>query len=105
MTDHPSPHPMIVTETPTIMDGRVVRWFRDEHDEKTGEPLVSASRNGVQIAQEMLTGADEAAVASAFDVHRRLVNGPDRGHGADLTDVITHRRRGLFASSGLEAVR
>ena len=36
---------MIVTVSPTIMDGTVVRWFESKGAEKAFRPIATASRN------------------------------------------------------------
>lgn len=81
---------MIVTVTPTVMSGRVVRWHLSEIAEEMNEPQVSASRDGVlvhgylhMVQPEILTAATAAYEALSRD------------SGVDLEHLATHRRRGL----------
>ena len=50
MTETPVETPQaVVIVTPTIMDGTVVRWYRDADAVAYGAELLSASRNGVMV--------------------------------------------------------
>jgi hypothetical protein len=40
---------MVITATPTVQDGYVVRWYRNLGTATRGSELVSASRNAVMI--------------------------------------------------------
>jgi hypothetical protein len=75
---------VIVTVTPTIMDGQVVRWYASEAAEEAHRPLLSASRNGVMIHAAYLHHVEELLDA-ARDTHARLER------GEDVEDVATHR--------------
>ena len=88
----------VVTVTPTIMDGTVVRWYGSlEAAENPGVcGIISASRNGVMGGGDYITRADWEAASSA---HVALA----RDQNADLGHLATHRRKG-FMSSELTAV-
>lgn len=79
---------MIVTVTPTIMDGTVVRWYAGEDAEDRGEELASASRNRAIVAD----GAPDSLRCTAESVHAEL----RRNRNADLSYLATHRRERLF---------
>lgn len=78
---------MIVTVTPTIMDGTVVRWYADLAAEDHGEELASASRNRVVWVK-----GPDSLYCTANSVHHTLRDDPN----ADLDYLATHRREGLF---------
>ncbi|MGX4657087.1 hypothetical protein ACWCHM_26060 [Micromonospora sp. SCSIO 07396] len=84
---------MIVTVTPTLMDGTVVRWHWGESDANNPgiEPIVSASRNGVRVGV-YLHQVPADVMAAAQQAYDAL----SRDHHADLKHLATHRRRGLF---------
>lgn len=85
---------MIVTVTPTIMDGQVVRWYRDSlalDDILSAEPVVSASRNGVLIGG-YLHQVPADVLALAQDVHANLA----RDRNAPVQQLATHRKRRMF---------
>lgn len=82
---------MIVTVTPTIQDGTVVRWYLNESAAELRREVVSASRNGVlvngylhEIPAEVMADAQAAYEALRHD--RR----------AEVAHLATHRHRGLF---------
>lgn len=77
---------MIVTSTPTICDGTVVRWYRSEQAAIDGNAQVTASRNGVSVPG-VVDVQWKPAVDAAWDIHRKL----RRDRDADVSDVITHR--------------
>lgn len=77
---------MIVTTTPTIMDGQVLRWYTNEIAEEAHRPLLSASRNGVQVHAEHLHQV-EHLLDDARRAHERLAR------GEDVTDMATHHTR------------
>ena len=85
-----SGEPWIVTVTPTIGDGTVVRWFASEYAAERCRPTVSASRNRVCIDGDF--GTDEeriklmAVIESAHEAHRLL-----RRSRVDLSGLATHR--------------
>ena len=82
---------MIVTVTPTIMDGTVVRWYHNENAVEYGREMVSASRNGVRVNGYLtdVPGDVLSAAQQAYETLRR----DDR---TDISHLATHRRRGLF---------
>lgn len=85
---------MIVTVTPTIMDGTVVRWYYDETplaELSSHQPQVSASRHGVLVHAYLHTLPD-GLLTLAQDVCRQL----QRDRDADVRHLATHRRRSLF---------
>jgi len=81
----------VVTVTPTIMDGTVVRWYRSlaaaESPAVCG--IISASRTGVIGGGDLITPADWEA---AWSVHEQL----SRDQSADLDHLATHRRQSLM---------
>lgn len=78
---------MIVTVTPTIMDGTVVRWYAGEDAEDRAEELASASRNRAIVADS----APDSLRCTAESVHAAL----RQNRNADLNYLATHRREGL----------
>jgi len=81
---------LIVTVTPTIGDGAVVRWHRSHESASYGNEFMSASRNGVMV-ECYLHEVPEQALAdarAAFDLLRR-------GRRDDVQQFATHVRRGL----------
>ncbi|RAN92645.1 hypothetical protein GAR05_06137 [Micromonospora saelicesensis] len=84
---------MIVTVTPTIGDGTVVRWYYTESDaEQPGiEPVISASRNGVRIGV-FFHQLPDGLFATAQETYEQL----RRDSNADVKHLATHRRRNLF---------
>jgi hypothetical protein len=80
---------MIVTITPTVMDGTVLRWY--DADDGTGQPVMSVSRNRVSVLDK--DRVDPAAVQAAAEAHAALKT--DRY--ADVRGYATHyrTRRGL----------
>ena len=86
--------PYVVTVTPTISDGVVVRWHMSLGAAGGGYPVLSASRNAV-IVHEATLRSDAAHEAlrqlldHAFAVQVRI------RRGDDVRDLATHERRGL----------
>lgn len=87
----------IITVTPTVMDGTVVRWYRDLKDYEVAEPVLSASRNrwmthGGKTAPQM--PAEWLRVAR--ETHTILREDWE----ADVSHLATHRaprgRRGML---------
>lgn len=88
------PHPTVVTVTPTIMSGTVVRWYPNEAAEASHGPHVSASRDAVMIHGTLTFPPDDdgwfrAALAAAHDAYQTLLADPK----ADMSHLATHRRR------------
>ncbi len=77
---------MIVTTTPTIMDGHVLRWYPNETTERSERPLLGVSRNGISVHATYLHQV-EHLLDDAREAHRRLAA------GQDVTDLATHRSR------------
>jgi len=81
---------IVVVEYPTIMDGWVVRWYRDEEQANHGDELISASRNGVvRLASSPLAMELEPI---ALEVYVKI-KGHYRGFGEGehpWADVLTH---------------
>jgi len=80
--------PVVIID-PTVMDGRVVRWYTSASAAERGRELVSASRNGISTdAMVRSDEADELAdlVRVAGQVADLLVR------GRDVSDLATHRR-------------
>jgi hypothetical protein len=81
----------VVVATATIMDGRVVRWYRSETHAAAHECSVSASAHRVSVHDDDYQTLPGEWVALAMDVHRQLARDPD----ANVGHVATHRRVGL----------
>lgn len=84
---------MIVTITPTVMDGTVLRWYDAETD--TGRPVMSVSRNRVEVYdQDHVTPSAAQAAAEAYAELKG-----DRY--ADVRRYATHyrTRRGLVPAT------
>jgi len=76
----------VVVKTQTVMDGAVVRWYRNyENANNSRACLISASRNGVMAAGYITPDLFEAA----WRIHLRLQ--ATRGR-ANVADVVTHER-------------
>lgn len=76
---------MIVTITPTVMDGTVLRWY-DADDIAGRKPVMSVSRNRVQVHDpDAVTPASFQAAAVAYAELKR-----DRL--ADVRRFATHYR-------------
>lgn len=75
----------LVTSTPTVCDGTVLRWYRSEHAARYGNESISASRNGVfgQHGHHLNPGIFNAA----WSAHLRLAADRD----ADMSDLVTHK--------------
>lgn len=83
---------MIVTVTPTIMDGTVVRWYlTDDPEAALTAPGISASRNEVRVnvPEDEIPPAIRAAAQAGHEALRR---DPE----VDLAGLATHRRQGLL---------
>jgi hypothetical protein len=79
---------MIVTISPTVMDGQVVRWYASEAAAEHGDSQMSASRHGVLVHCFLhLIPAEHLAEA------QRLY-GVLRDGGQVPDGVATHRRLG-----------
>jgi hypothetical protein len=83
------PTKWVVTVTPTIQDGQVVRWYRTLVAAENGVETMSASRNGVMV-NGFLHEVGPTLLAVAEDIRRGLSAGWDVSHAA------THRRTHLF---------
>jgi hypothetical protein len=84
---------VVVIDFPTIMDGHVVRWYADEHAANHHDPIISASREAVQIhepgplATELLPQAEQ--VGRQVYVYYR-----EGGRGEKTwAPILTHRAR------------
>ncbi len=76
---------MIITTTPTIQDGQVLRWYLSPGAEDRGQAIASASRNAVLVNGRLEDV--EPVLDDARRAHQRLVR------GEDVTDMATHRTR------------
>jgi hypothetical protein len=86
----------VVVDFPTIMDGYVVRWYAAEHDANHGDPIISASRNGV--VKHTPGVAADALEALAMEVHDLIASwygrhpaGCGAGSEKPWQHVLTHR--------------
>lgn len=77
----------VVTVTATVMSGKVVRWYRPRST-RSGDELVSASRDGVLVKCFLHEAAD--VLDAANEAYRRLAAGGDVG------ELATHRRTRLL---------
>lgn len=82
---------MIITVTPTIMSGTVVRWYKNEYAEETGREIMSASRERVMVTGGDVTNSENMAelislMATAAGVML------DLRRGKDVSSLATHRR-------------
>lgn len=84
---------MIVTITPTVMDGTVLRWYdADDPAEVTGsQPVMSVSRNRVDVLDQ--NRVQPAAAQAAAEAYAEL----KANRYADVRGYATHyrTRRGL----------
>jgi len=77
---------MIVTITPTVMDGTVLRWYpTDDPAQAVGQPIVSVSRNRMEAHAEDVPEQVQRDAIAAFAELRA-----DRG--ADVRRFATHYR-------------
>lgn len=79
--------PPVVTVTPTICDGTVVRWHRDVSAAANHRMVVSVSRNGVSIHTEYLHQVADGWLVAAKAVYEQL----RRDRNADVKHLVTHR--------------
>lgn len=77
----------VVIYYPTIMDGKVLRWYRSVEAAENGAEVVNASRNGVTVPG-LVTMADKPLIEHAFSVHQQLAANRD----ADVTEFVTHTK-------------
>lgn len=82
----------VITVTVTVMDGTVVRWFRDLNAAENMRAAVSASRNGVSIHAEYLTDVPKLWVDAALEAYGELKVNRD----VNLSGMATHRHRGAM---------
>lgn len=73
---------MIITLTPTALDGVVLRWY--EAEDATGKPAVKVSHNRVEINTDVPVDVRENAIAAFRELSR------DRC--ADMRHYATHLR-------------
>lgn len=89
MSEVPDETPQaVVIVTPTIMDGTVVRWYRDSDAVVYGAELLSASRNGVMVlAHCYLHQIPPAWIEAATAAYQ------DLKAGRSVAELATHRTR------------
>lgn len=78
---------MIVTITPTVMDGTVLRWY--DADDDTGKPVMSVSRNRVEVYEKDRIGPMDAEMAAKAYAELK------RNRYADVRCYATHARMRL----------
>lgn len=83
---------MIVTITPTVMDGTVLRWYDADDTEQLERPVMSVSRNRVEVYEK--DRIDPDAARSAAEAYAELK--ADRY--ADVRSYATHARVSLFGA-------
>lgn len=78
---------------PTVMDGLVLRWYRDETAAQIGDEILSASRNGVLVKGHLHTVPAEALAKAneAFEILR------DNGPRQLAAQMATHRRKSVMS--------
>lgn len=76
---------MIVIVTPTIMDGRVIRWYDNEAAVEQHDQVASASRNAVEFYRDDIPAHVRDAAQGA---HRELAKNRD----ADVRHYATHTK-------------
>lgn len=79
---NPAPRPPVVTATPTIMSGLVVRW----HAVVNGDALLSASRSCVMIHGDV----DLARIEPWLDDARRAHEALKAGRRDEAAALATH---------------
>jgi hypothetical protein len=83
----------VTTYSPTIIDGPVIRWYRDLGHAEGRAAAISVSRDGVSVDAFIRTTADRdallVAIERAVDVQGQILNGEDVSHHA------THERARL----------
>jgi hypothetical protein len=80
------PTPVVLVRT-TIMTGTVVTWYRTIEAAQTYRPTLSASRRGVAVEEDYLTGIPAGWVTAAAKVYGLLRRTPD----LDVSHLATHR--------------
>ncbi|WP_395109806.1 hypothetical protein [Actinomadura sp. SCN-SB] len=75
----------VVTVTHTIMDGPVVRWYRDLTAAELNSCLLSASRTGVMIHGEVYLHDLPAEWITAAELAHKSLKA-----GADVSGLATH---------------
>ncbi|MFB4312934.1 hypothetical protein [Actinomadura sp. 21ATH] len=95
--------PPVITVTSTIMDGTVVRWFRNLGEAELQQPVLAASRHGVSVHAPYLTDIADTWVADARRAHEEL----RRDRRANMTGWATHQQREVtgFRSGPLEPIK
>src|SRR5258707_11553269 len=87
------PTQMVVVVTPTIMDGTVVRWYRNLATAEGNRELISAGRNGVMTGPGVyLTDIPDDLIDQAKTLHDQL----RRERRPDLSHLATHSHRGFL---------
>jgi hypothetical protein len=76
---------VIVTVTPTVMDGTVLRWYAAD-DDAGQHPVMSVSRNRVQVHEK--DAVTPAAAQAAAEAHAAL----KRDRYANVLGYATHAR-------------
>jgi len=77
----------VVTVTPTLADGTVVRWHLSVRAATNMSAVVSASRRGVAVHTTYLQEVPADWLAAATAAYEQLVRDP----GAGLGHLATHR--------------
>lgn len=82
---------VIVTTTPTIQSGAVVRWYMDMYDAHNYLEFMSASREKVTVRDATISNPREMLflvdmIESAVEVM------DDLRAGKDVSELATHRR-------------
>ena len=83
----------VVTVSPTIMDGLVVRWHRTLDDAEHARPIISASRNAVVIHEK---GLPPAVLAEVMPLAERAGHDLGMGRPEAVRGLANYERRGLF---------
>lgn len=82
---------MIITVTPTIMSGTVVRWYMDEYDAYNSREFLSTSREQVILKEVVIKDPEKmmeivGLIGTAVGVMNEL------RAGKSVEDMATHQR-------------
>lgn len=92
--------PVIMVKT-TLMDGPVLRWYRNIDAATIHRGVLSASRNGVLVENgEYLTNVPPEWVHAARTVHAVLSADPR----ADVSHMATHRNGHGLSNGPIEKI-
>jgi hypothetical protein len=82
--------PWVVIETATVMSGSVLRWYRNETAAKWGRTFVSASREGVLVADGVYL---DTIPTDVLDEAKAAYRDLAAGRRERASRFVTHRQR------------